>query len=175
MFDIVSLQTGLLFTRKGYTEKPIGINPQGIISVEGQSKDSYNYIELPVSAAFKLKKFQIYAGPYIAIGISGKSKNEYTIITSTNVSESSGTVNYKSKFGEIKIDNNNNEPEYYFRALDYGINLGIGYQLGPILINTGFSLGLGNMTPKYEGSDVHKDIKERNRVANLSVTYFFGK
>lgn len=120
-------------------------------SIEGYDRDIYNYLEIPIHFAYKLDAFQIYAGPYVAIGIG--AKNEWDNISTYDDGEVyryEGENRYKPVFGEVG-EGDISSGESPFRALDFGLNFGIGYEVGPILINAGYSMGLGNLTPAYEG------------------------
>jgi len=176
----VSFQSGLSFSGKGFAlnlkEPYDGYETEG---VKGYSRLALNYLEIPVNVAYKIKDFQIYAGPYLAVGISGKSKYDYSITydygSESYTFEDEGSYDYKPVFGEVSAADFSDDSEP-FRALDYGLNLGVGYDVGPVVLSLGYSLGLGNITPKYEGSTADpSDFKFSNRVLNVSVTYFLGE
>ncbi|MDR1200985.1 MAG: outer membrane beta-barrel protein [Tannerellaceae bacterium] len=78
----------------------------------------------------------INAGPYVAYGIGGKIKGGGESI---------------SIFGNNQLT-----------RLDYGVGGGIGFELGMFCINTGYDLGLRNI------SDA-KDCKINNQNAYLTV------
>lgn len=177
----VSLQSGLLFSGKGFAlnlkEPYDGYEVEGII--KGYNRLALNYIEIPVNVAYKIKDFQIYAGPYLAVGISGENKYDYSLTNTDGVNtytfSDRGDYTYKPIFGEANAADFSDDSEP-FRALDYGLNLGVGYDVGPVVVSLGYSLGLGNITPKYEGSTADpSDSKLSNRVLNVSVTYFLGE
>ncbi len=175
LVKVLSLQTGILFTTKGYRrnlKKDLLPN----IYVNGYDKLSMNYLEIPLHLVIKIKKFQIYAGPYAAVAIGGKRKFDYTYNTPAGFAISVGdTYIYKPKLGKVDPDDIADD-ERAFKALDLGADIGIGYKLGPILINAGFSIGLGNLTPKFDGDPVDpKDWKKTNRIFSISASFFFGK
>jgi len=167
--DDFSLQTGLMYTSKGYS---INLKEEFEEDLDGYFRASYNYLEIPVNFTYKISGFQVYAGPYVAIGIGGKMKYD----VSFDGESESDEVKLKPVFGEVG-DGDLADDEDAFSALDYGLNFGIGYQVGPVLINAGYSLGLGNLTPAYEGDadGERNDYKVSNRVISLSFSYFFGK
>ncbi len=163
LMDMLSLQTGLLFSVKG-TKTDLDNNLQPNTSVTGFDRYTYYYLQIPIHAALKIKNFQIYAGPYIAMGIGGKNKYDFTITYQGYEDINEGTTKYRAKLGKVDPDDIAGD-EGAFKATDLGLDLGIGYQFGPILINTGFSFGLGNITPKWRGSTIDpKDWKQSNRV-----------
>ena len=172
--DAMSLQSGLSLTSKGFN---IDLNED---SGEGESIEGYynyilNYLEIPIHIAYKINDFQICVGPYLAFGIGGKNKWDYTFTYDGGSVSDKGEYKLKPIFGEVK-EGDLGDDEYAYTAFDYGLGFGVGYQAGPVLVNTGYSLGLGNITPSYEGSDFDpKDFKMSNRVITLSVSYFFGE
>ena len=185
--EMFSFQPGLLFTAKGWNydldeifadygnDGPRSINASGI-DIDGYARVNLNYLELPLNIAFKANALQVYAGPYLALGIGGKQKLDYTARYDGDTETMKDEWKIKPVFGEIK-DGDLEEDEGGFSALDYGFNFGLGYKVGPILIQGGYSLGLGNVTPKYErDTDTDRsDNKVSNRVITLSVSYFFGE
>ncbi len=173
--DILSVQTGLLLSSKGYSydlEQDLDADE----TIEGYDRYIFNYLEIPISVAYKINdNFQVFAGPYLAVGISGKNKWDATYTWDGEENSDNGDSKLKPIFGEVGEGDLGDDEDAY-SALDYGFNLGVGYQTGPILINLGYSLGLGNLTPGYEGSDGDpKDYKMSNNVISLSVSYFFGE
>ncbi len=177
--DVLSLQTGLLFTSKGSKYDLEDVFAEELeyipgLEISGYMKMVLNYVEVPLNIAYKFGDFQVFAGPYIAVGIGGKSKSDITYEFGGDSESESEEYKYKPVFGEVE-DDDLADDENAFSALDYGVNIGIGYQVGPVLINAGYSLGFGNILPAYEGDDDYrKDNKMSNRVISLSATYYFG-
>ena len=182
--DMFSFQPGLLFTTKGcgydlddYIEDDdIPVKSTSAVDVDGYMRTSLNYIEIPLNIAFKANDVQIFAGPYLAVGIGGKNKADYSYSFMGYDETQKYEIKLKPAFGEVDY-NDLGEDEDAFTALDYGINFSLGYMVGPILIQGGYSLGLGNITAKYKGDDDNdrSDYKMSNRVITLSVSYFFGE
>ncbi|MEN8137695.1 MAG: porin family protein [Bacteroidota bacterium] len=166
----VSLQSGLLLTSKGF--KVEDSESEAGFSADYKVSGIVNYLEIPVHFAYKINDFQIYAGPYLAFGVGGKFKTEYSLTFNGNTESDSDETKLKPVFGEV-AEGDLEEDEGAYNAFDYGLNFGIGYQVGPVLLNAGYSLGLGNFVPKYENSD--NEDKVSNRVISVSATYFFGK
>ncbi len=160
----LAFQSGLMFSRKGYKMEG---------SDEGEKyEDKYkiSWLEVPMNFVYKMNDFQVYAGPYMAFGLSGKWESEYTYDGETESYD--GDIDFGNDSSEEKDD------EGMVRGLDYGLNLGLGYQTGNLLFNAGYSFGLANLTPDYKGEGSNfdpKDMKVSNRVLTFSVSYFFGK
>ena len=176
--DALSVRFGLLLSSKGFSsdlEEIIGDAHEEEINVEGYARVSFNYLEVPINMAYKINNIQVYAGPYFAIGTGGKSKSDYTIKFDGNEVSYSNDSKVNAVFGDIgEGDIGNDEGAY--NALDAGMNLGVGYLIGPMLISAGYSWGFANLNPKYENSELDpKDYRITNRVITLSLSYFFGE
>ncbi len=171
--EMLSFQPGILFTSKGWNFDMNEFND--LFEVDGYSRVSLSYLEIPLNLAYKSNALQIYAGPYLAIGIGGKNKMDYSINFPVKPINFKDEWKLKPKFGEVK-EADLEKGGAWFTGLDYGFNFGLGYNFGPILIQGGYSLGLGNMRPKYEDDSAtdRSDNKDSNRVITLSVSYFFG-
>jgi len=153
----LAFQSGLMLTRKGYK---IDESADG---EKYEEKVKVTYLEIPLHLAYKMDAFQFYAGPYIAFGLSGKWEEEYSYDEETEKYD--GDI----VFGNDRKDAK--EGEMMIRGFDAGLDFGVGYQTGPILINAGYSLGLSNLMADPN----EDDDKVFNRVFKLSVSYFFGK
>ena len=167
--DALSLRPEILISNKGYS---YDIPRKWGDNSEGYDRVSYNYFEIPVNLAFKLNDFQIFVGPFMSFGLGGKHAWEIKRNGRTFKEE----LKVKHTYKEVSIDDSSEDEIVYFQAFDFGLNGGIGYTFGPVLVNAGYSLGLGNLTPKEEGSDFEpKDHQQRNRLFFLSVAYLFGE
>jgi len=177
--EVISLQSGLQLSSKGYSWDL----EDGLIdgeSVDGFDRYLITYLEVPINVVYKISDFRIIVGPYIAFGISGKNKYDYTYTFngSDGIVKGDDDIKFKGKLNETDWNNSNNSNNEYVKGLDYGLSFGIGYSVGPMMINAGYDMGLANLVPDIEiaGFDFNaKDFKTTNRVMNLSVSYFFGK
>jgi len=184
----MSIQSGLLFTIKGYNvdldewakELDAEFDVSGI-ELEGSSTARLNYLEIPIHFAYGInEKLQLFAGPYVAIGFGGKAKSDITLkFDGQSEPLENETVTLKSVIGEADYTDLAEEGEDFVNGLDFGLNVGLGYKVTPaILVNAGYSLGLGNLNPskiKDYADYEPKDYKMSNNVISLSVTYLFGK
>ncbi len=177
--DALSLQSGLSLSTKGYAfDLKDGLESGE--SVDGYSRISTTYIEIPVHFTYTInEQFSVYAGPYAAFGIGGKWKIDATYSYDGGESDSQkGEIKLKPQFGEMSDSDYDAlaEDEEPYNGLDFGLNFGVGYKVNEqILVNLGYSLGLGNQLVKFEGNDNYGDNKLSNRVITLSVSYFFGE
>ncbi|SDY72256.1 Outer membrane protein beta-barrel domain-containing protein [Hymenobacter psychrophilus] len=168
-FGNLAIQPSLLFSQKGF--KVTEEERDGADSFKTEATYRLGYLELPVNLVYTTggtEGFQVFAGPYVGIGVGGKVKAKYTV-TQAGVTESgSETVNVKFASKE-----KNNSDDLYLNQPDFGVNGGVGYKVGPFQAQAGYSLGLGNMIPKDSNGD-KPDGKLRNRVIQFSLSYFFG-
>lgn len=176
--DNLSLQSGMLFTSKGSRVDIADLEEDNETS-EGYDRYVLNYLEVPAVITYKILGLRLYAGPYAAIFLGGKNKWDYSYsVDGTVVDEYKGEVKFKSAFGEVSKDDAESlgNDEGYLRALDFGVNFGAGYQVGPILVNAGYSIGLGNLAADWENDPDHADdFKMKNSVISLSLSYLFIK
>lgn len=156
------IQSGLSFTAKGskiddfYAGRMDGSDGRG-------TTHSFNqlYIQLPVYAAYKVDVSDnlgivIGAGPYIAYGIGGKTKEKL----------------HKAIFGdgstERKFDTfgNANDDIEQLNRFDFGLGLNVSAEYGKIVVGLGYEHGITNIAA-YDG------MKYRNRNAALTLGYKF--
>lgn len=173
--DQLGLQTGLFYTSKGFSDDLDEKYDSDLVAeVYGYKRTRFNYFEIPVNFAFKIDEFQIFAGPYLAIGVGGKSAVNINVVYENGSTISiDGVADYIPVFGDIDPADLDND-EIAFNALDFGLNFGLGYKVGPMLLNVGYSLGLGNITTGMKDSELDPaDYKMSNRVIKVSVSFFF--
>jgi Outer membrane protein beta-barrel domain len=161
--EALSLQTGLQLSNKGYKLDAAG---------EGgstQINTSLTYLEIPLHFAYKISQFQVHAGPYLGLGVAGKAKYDFKVSDFS----SSGDIKYKfkDKVSDSDMERLNDE-EGYMRRLDVGLNLGLGYRVGPALISLTYARGISDIFPTHEGA-VDDDDKLTNKGLSLTGTWFF--
>lgn len=157
----ISLQTGLYYSSKG-------AKYSADIPIAGgniEYNTSANYLQLPIHLAYKIDvtpgtKVVFRGGPYLAYGLNGKRK--------ITAGWSSGN--------EIKLgakDANTFDKDFgVMKRFDAGIGVGVGTELGNILVDLGWDMGLLNIARKIEALPTYKpNIK--NQSAYLSIGYKF--
>lgn len=180
-FGNLSLQPSLLFSQKGgkFVEKlesSFTDDNGETYAIKGEEKVTFrlNYLEVPVNLVYSTSGeeggFQVFAGPYVGVGLGGKYKGESTVSINGEVAEElSGSDEEDIKFvGK----GNNRSNDFELRRIDWGFNAGVGYKAGPFQAQLGYGLGLGNLIPKYDNDD--SEDKLHNRGVHFSVAYFFG-
>lgn len=175
--DALALQSGLFFTGKGTAFDLEKMAPEDV-DIDGYMRFSTSYLEIPVNVAYGIaigeSQIQIFVGPYLAYGIMGKQKWDFTVKYDGDSDTEKDDIKIKFK---NKIDESDDEEDtMYLTALNFGLGFGLGFKTGPILINAGYELGLTNLTPKWggDGEDDRDDYKITNGVINVSASYFFG-
>ena len=143
-----AIQTGLYFTTKGAKYSSTFGDVSGEFTVNPM------YLQLPVHYAYKLDvtpgtRIVFHGGPYAAYGVGGKSK------FSASVGDLSGE-------GEADVFGDDG----FLKRFDAGLGLGVGAELGPILLDLGWDMGLINIVDSEDG-----DLKNQN--AYLSIGYRF--
>jgi hypothetical protein len=158
MNEMLSFESGLLLSTKG-TKMSEKESFDGY-SYEYTSKINLLYLDIPLTAkaTFDIGNSKAYGilGPYVGIGLSGKSKSEYTEDGETDTEEE-----------DLSFGSDENEDD--LKSLDYGLTAGIGIELNSIQIGVTYNLGLANISIDTEDS-----YKINNRVLGISVGYKFG-
>jgi len=172
--ETLDFSTGLIYSQKGASSDLEDGIPDGA-SIDGYNRIILNYLEIPLNFELKTGAVRIMAGPYVAFGISGKNKYDYTASFggSSNSESGESEVKFKNKLSESEF----NDDKEYFRALDLGLNIGLGYEINNVLISANYGIGLSNTTPNIDVSGVDfdaSDFKTSNRVISIGATYYFG-
>lgn len=164
--DVLSIRPELLFSSKGFSYDIEKMYEDGDEKPKGYWRTTFNYLKVPINVAYKINDLQIFAGPYIAFGLGGRIK----LKLEADGESLEKKTKLKPKFGRYN-DDDFEDDYHYFKAFDFGLNLGVGYAFGPISVNAAYSLGLGNIITKYEGDEDTGKEKFSNRVFSLSLTY----
>ncbi len=150
--SILSLQPGVVLTGKG--SKASG----SALGVSSTTKFNPLYIEVPVNLVVKLpiaasSNVFFGAGPYGAIGVGGKWKNN----TSAGGIESNSDENIK--FGSDNSDD--------LKRFDFGLNGLAGIEVSRVMIGVNYGLGLAKIFPN--SGDNSDDNKNKYRVLSVNV------
>ncbi len=114
--SMVAIQPELYYTTKG---SEVTYNNA---FVDGTASFDVNYLELPLLAVINItKNFNFHVGPYAALMITGKTKNE-------------SNVNLFNFEENIDVDD--------FNRLDAGIVAGIGIDFGAVGLSARYNYGL---------------------------------
>ncbi|MCZ2102642.1 MAG: PorT family protein [Chitinophagales bacterium] len=151
--DMLAFQTGALLSQKGYKFE----ESEGGFFIK--NKTTINYVDIPLhlKASFGVGGLNIYAlaGPYVGIGLSGKSKYEYNFGGQTEKEEED------ISFGSGDDDD--------IKRLDYGLSVGAGVEINnQVSLGATYNLGLANLSNYTDNGS-----KINNRVFQISVGYKF--
>ncbi|MEO9004382.1 MAG: porin family protein [Ginsengibacter sp.] len=162
---ILAVESGVLLDGRG-------------AKVEGGSgsanyKVTFNplYLELPVNLVVRVPigsdmNFFINGGPYIAMGVAGKSKFEGTL---GNVS---GSHTEKIKF--TSTDPTMDDQAYSkLKRFDYGFNIGAGVDLNKILLKVNYGYGLAKINSMQTNNN--ENMKDKYRTLSISLGIPFSR
>jgi hypothetical protein len=160
----VAVQPSLRFTQNGLHHH------YGSGLYERDTDYRLNYLTLPLNLAYSLRAdgqgLQVFAGPYIGLLLGGTYQQRV-------VDRSGGGGGIYSTTGDIKPGDVYEVPPpgttYYplrCHGLDGGVQTGLGYRLGKLLVQAGFSFGLRDLGPEL--ASFH------NRTAQASLSYLLS-
>lgn len=157
---ILSFQGGLLYTGKG-SKVEFG-QPGDAVYAKGSSGPMY--IEMPIQLVVKIPvvigKIYVGAGPYGAIGITGKNKLEI---------QSGGTSVYSNKNIVYSGDEGTTPDVYGFGRLkrwDYGVNAVAGIEFSRFVIGANYGMGLADIK---EGNNNNDNDQNKHRVLSFTL------
>ena len=155
---LVSFETGLIFSQKGFLSKEE--NTYQGEQYTYKSTITLYYLDIPLLVKFSFEVGDVIifaeAGPYLGIGLTGNMKTKYTY---------PGGEDKESD----KIEWGSDEDDF-FKRLDYGLTFGAGVVLFKALqFGLYYDLGLANISTYSDDG-----TKIKNRVIKISVGYRFG-
>ena len=173
-FGHFALQPALLYSQKGFSFRTMvdvrSANNMPFSNGELLRKDRLNYLTLPLNLAYRQhpdgQGFQVFAGPYLGLLLSGS----YDITTTVNgspVGSASGRI--------TPVANNAPDLDAYARRFDAGLQGGLGYCYQAWLLELGYSLGLRDITARYTYNGIPvSSAPYYNRAFQLSLAYLLG-
>jgi hypothetical protein len=191
-FGKVAFQPSLLFSQKGATLKGSEQETSGGITtrVGATLKPRLHYLELPLNVVYTAggdHGFQVFAGPYLAVGVGGGGSYKVSLDSDDpDITQLLPNGEYPGslavEYGDRQNDNSSagsgssfGAPTITFtaRRFDAGFNAGVGYRVGPVQAQLGYGLGLVNFVPNdSDGNDTGS--KAYHRGFQLAATYFFA-
>lgn len=159
----IDIETGLLFTGKG-------VKYESDLGNGNYTKSSFNplFIELPVNLLLKFplnnksSNLFVHAGPYVAMGVAGKSKYESKIGLLTSNSESNIQFNNDDPTTAQQEDASYSK----IKRFDYGLNFGGGFALKSLIIKANYGLGLA----KINSTETNNSADQKNKYRTLSLS-----
>lgn len=125
------------------------------------------YLKLPVNAVAKFPLMNdmnvfVYAGPYAAMGIGGKSKWEAKALGVST----SGSDNIEFNNDDPLTDEQEGARYDRLKRFDLGLDFGAGVDLGKIMIKANYGLGLNKINSTETDNS---DNKNKYRTWSLSL------
>ena len=162
----VDIESGVVFTGKGAKAETYFNGGNDFV------KSTFNpiYVEIPLNAVIKVSSKKgsgifVHAGPYIAVGIAGKSKVNSKLGILTTSSEKSIAFSNDDPFTSRQDDANYNK----LKRFDYGLNFGAGFELGKTLLRVNYGMGLSKINSTQSNNSV--DDKNKFRTLSMSVAF----
>lgn len=161
----IALEAGLLLSGKGAKSNTYLTSS----SDDNYVKTTFNplYLELPVNFILRLpleskNNIFINAGPYVAMGIAGKSKMETKILGTVTRSSSDIEFNNDDPSTTQQEDASYNK----LKRFDYGINVGAGFDIGKVIIKANYGLGMA----KINSTETDNSSNNKNKYRTVSVS-----
>lgn len=141
---------------------------------ETTNRYTQHYLQLPITANFSYKNFNVFGGGYLGVQIADKLKTrtvsntpfmstlDLASMDPTGLLSSFLPASNESTFDE-STDNTN------LRSFDYGVKAGIGYEVESFNINASYQFGI----PDFRGDRGDNEI-QRHQFFQLSISYMIG-
>ena len=159
----VDLESGILLTGRGSKAETYFNGGSDYV------KSTFNplYIEVPLNLVVTVpleKKSGIFfnAGPYIAIGVGGKSKTDSKFGPLTSSSSTSIKFSNDDPFTSQQDDAAYDK----LKRFDFGLNLGGGIQLEHLLLKVNYGFGLA----KINSTESNNTVNDKNKYRTLSFS-----
>jgi hypothetical protein len=159
----VDLESGLLLTGHGSKAETYFNGGNDYV------KSTFNplYVELPLNVVVTVpleKNSGIFfnAGPYIAVGVGGKSKTDSKFGPLTSSSSSSIKFSNDDPFTSQQDDAAYDK----LKRFDYGLNLGGGFKLQHLILKANYGFGLA----KINSTQSNNSANDKNKYRTLSLS-----
>lgn len=168
--EVVDIETGLLLTGQGAKAESFFNGGNDYI----KAKFNPLYLQIPVNLVVNIPlqsstKLFAYAGPYVAMGVGGKSKLE----TKLGAIESSSSSSIKFNNDDPLTSGQEGAAFDRLKRFDAGANFGAGVQLSGFILKANYGLGLTKINSKQTNNS--DDQKNKYRTFSVSVGIPLGK
>lgn len=161
---LVDLESGLILMGQGAKAETYFNTPDN-----GYVKSKFNplYVQLPLNLLLQAPlgsrtKIFFNAGPYIAIGVGGKSKVESSTILGVTNSESNIKFSNDDPFTSQQDDAAYDK----LKRFDFGLNGGVGFDFSTFIIKANYGLGLA----KINSTQSNNSVDDKNKYRTISVS-----
>lgn len=164
------LESGLLLTGHGSKAETYFNGGNDYV----KSKFNPLYLQVPLNAVVKIPTTKtssvfFHAGPYVAMGIGGKSKMDTKIGILTSSSESDIKFSNDDPFTSQQDDAAYDK----LKRFDFGLNFGGGFQLKHLILKANYGLGLAKINSTQSNNNAND--KNKYRTLSFSVGIPLGK
>ena len=181
--DYVAVQTGLSYTMKG--EKIKLSDEEGTEIGELKTKTTIHYWEIPILAGARYSinddiQLQFNTGPYIAIGIAGKSKTK-DVYTDTEDNFTDTEKSWCQVFGDPEKDEEKLKDDETTamgcKRFDMGWKFELGVDIKNYYVGLAYDLGFVDITNSKakkaakEFGDNYEPMKNRNFSINVGYRF----
>ncbi|MGG9971988.1 porin family protein [Ferruginibacter sp. SUN002] len=162
---VVDLEAGLLFTGKGSKAETFFNGGTDYV------KTRFNplYIELPLNVVVTVpfnktsaSGFFFNAGPYVAVGIAGKSK----VDTKFGPLTTSSTEDIKFANDDPFTSEQDDAAYDKLKRFDYGLNIGGGVKMKSVILKANYGFGLA----KINSTAGDNNANDKNKYRTLSIS-----
>lgn len=165
--NVFDLESGVLLTGKGSKAETYFTSATD----DNYVKTKFNpiYVEVPLNAVVKFpletktnSNIFVHAGPYVAIGIAGKSKVDQKIIGLSSSSSSNIKFANDDPFTSKQDDAAYNK----LKRFDYGLNFGGGIDFGKLILKANYGIGLA----KINSTESNNSVDDKNKYRTFSIS-----
>jgi len=163
---MVAFQPGIVYTGKG---SKVQKGQPGDNAYFKQTTNPF-YFEVPANIVFKFpfaseSHFFVGAGPYLAIGVSGKAKTDKTILGVSSHTEKNIVF---SDDDPTTLDEEEGTGLGVMKRFDYGLNGTAGIAGKSVVLSANYGLGLAKL---QSGSNSSADNNNKHRVLSFTVGF----
>ena len=168
--SMFALESGLLLTGHGSKAETYFNGGNDYV----KTKFNPFYLQVPLNAVVKIpleKESGIFfnAGPYVAMGIGGKSTSESKIGPLMSNSSSSIQFSNDDPFTSQQEDAGYNK----LKRFDFGLNFGAGFEFKHLILKANYGLGLAKINSTQSNNEAND--KNKYRTLSFSVGIPLGK
>lgn len=166
----VDLESGLLFTGHGSKAETYFNGGNDYV----KSRFNPFYLQVPLNAVVKVPLEKgtglfFHAGPYVAMGIGGKSKMESKI--GPLISSSNSNIKFSN---DDPFTSQQDDAAYdKLKRFDFGLNFGGGFEFEHLILKANYGLGLAKIN-STESNNTEND-KNKYRTLSFSIGIPLGK
>lgn len=170
--DAFDLESGLLLSGKGAKAETYFTDARD----DNYAKARFNpvYLELPLNAVLKFPLAEnskshifVHAGPYIAMGVFGKS----TLDTKLLGVESSRNSDIKFSNDDPLTSEQDDASYAKLKRFDYGANVGAGVDFGKFLLKANYGFGLAKINSTQSDNSVDNENKFRTFSISAGISF----